>query len=79
MYVYVDVVPKYCMFLSFPECIFATIYSNNSYFISGFGAGNIYPSCLVWKICILLIIILLNTSTYIYNIFYFYPIMHCIT
>ena len=29
-------------FSAFQSVFFATIYSNSSYFISGFGAGNIY-------------------------------------
>ena len=66
---------------AFQSVIFATIYSNSSYFISGFCAGNIYLSCIVSISCIVIIscIVLLfilkhfilDFCTYIYTIFFF--------
>ena len=53
--------------------LFISVYSNSSYFISGFGAGNIYLSCRVSHACTVPLIILKHffTCTYIYRIFNF--------
>ena len=70
--------------LRFPECLFSTIYSNSSYFISGFDAGNIYLSpeihytytcvlCIydyhVYNINMYIYLNYFNTYTYIYTTF----------
>ena len=63
------------------ECLFAAIYSNSSYFIFGFGAGNIYLSCIVSVSCIALLIILKHfILVHISRLhhFLFYHIMRCI-
>ena len=56
-------------------------YSNNSYFISGFGARNIYLSCITSIITMYIYFNYFkafNTCTYIYNTFYFIHTMHCV-
>ena len=71
-------------FYAFQSVFFATIYSNSSYFISGFGAGNIYLSCIVSPSCIVLSIILkqfilvhIFTPFSILSYYALYNIMFC--
>ena len=66
------------------QSLSATIYSNSSYFIPGFDAGNISTKYIVSLTCIFLLIILKHfilshifTPFYILSHYALYKIMHC--